>query len=52
MLAASVKAVAFVDQAPLPMFDELFEYGVTADRKRFLIVTAGGPGRRHSETAA
>ena len=57
MMAVAVKAVAgpkpsFEAGAPVPLFDAhmvhqspdvLFEYDVTADGKRFLINTAGGP---------
>jgi hypothetical protein len=58
MTAVSVKAVtgprvSFDAGAPVPLFDEhmahfgvqsVFEYDVTADGKRFLINTTGGPG--------
>ena len=58
MMAVSVKAVtgpkpSFDAGAPVPLFDAhtvhpgtdvLFEYDVTADGKRFLINTTGGPG--------
>jgi len=58
MMAVSVKAVtgskpSFEAGAPVPLFDAHmvhlgvdvnFEYDVTADGKRFLINTTGGPG--------